>query len=206
MKNDYAWRMATIFVVVCLMAAALLTSCGGGGNTGLDSDVNASGTNDSINRGTGVLTITEDEVGSLPAWQQELLSDPGWNQGPIAQRQDTPMPAPSYEMLMDWQAQLQSDGITMAPRTAEAGKGSSWVDGTPTTGQINRGQYNIPYTPSGTVPYGCKDSGGTGSPPMMKEKKLAAEPIPVEANQAITFVLRGASASNHFNTTGGSSN
>jgi hypothetical protein len=199
--NDYAWRGVGLWLALCVSTLALLTSCGGGkANFGGDSQ-QVSETAGGAVPGTSQ-TITEDEISSLPAWQQDLLADPGWNQPPIPQRADTPMPAPSHEQLMEWQAKAQADGIISSARTSEGGKGSSYVTGYQPLGSLNRGEYNIPYTVGGTVPYGCKDSGGTGQPIHMKEKKLAAEPIPIGANQAITYVEKGITASNHFNTTG----
>jgi hypothetical protein len=37
----------------------------------------------------------------LPLWQQRQLFDPGWNQPYIPPRAGTPIPAPTYEQLME---------------------------------------------------------------------------------------------------------
>jgi hypothetical protein len=206
MKIQFHWRGVGIWLALCISTLALLTSCGGG-KANLGGDSQQVSTNPVGGAVTGESrTITEDEISSLPAWQQDLLADPGWNQPPITPRADTPMPAPSHELLLEWQAKAQAAGIESGARAAE-GKGSSHVGGFQPTGALNRGEYNIPFAPlPATVPYGCRDTGGTGQPIHMKEKKLAAEPIPIGANQAITFVEKGITASNHFNTTGGASN
>ena len=206
--NNYAWRGVGLWLALCVSTLALLTSCGGGkANFGGDGQQVSNDLVGGAAAGTSQ-TITEDEISGLPAWQQDLLADPGWNQPPIPQRVDTPMPAPSHEQLMEWQAKAQADGIVTSARTGADGKGSSYTGGfQPPTLSISRGEYNIPFAPlPATVPYGCRDTGGTGNPIKMKEKKLAAEAIPIGANQAITYVEKGITSSNHFNTTGGASN
>src|SRR5688500_4449402 len=204
MDTHYAWRGAGLGLVLCLMVLVMAASCGGGGlkvdNGGQQVSESAGGPAVATSR-----TITEDEIASLPGWQQELLADPGWNQPPIPQRAETPMPAPSHEQLLQWQEQALADGIQVALRTPEGGKGASYVLGKQDLSQvsINRAEYNIDYDPdpSATVPYGCKDSSGTNG--HMKEKKLALLPFPTEATIPITYVEKGVAAGNHFSGAGG---
>ena len=206
MKKDYAWRSSSLLLVLCMVTLAVLTSCGGGKVNVGEANPSVSSADTAVAAGA-TQTVTEDEISSLPAWQQDLLSDPGWSQPPIPVRADTPLPAPTYEMLLDWQAKAQANGIiSSAAHGAVDGKSSSWVGGVPAPGSPGLAEYNIPYDPNPavTVPYGCKDSVAKNG--HMKEKKIALQSIPTGTTAAITYVEKGVSSSNHFNATGGSSN
>lgn len=204
MKFDH-WRTRIITGAVVCMLALAGASCGGGGGVQLaENAADRGAVGAEVSRGAGLLTITEDQIGSLPQWQQDLLSDPGWDQPPIPQRADTPMPAPSHEMLMEHFAAQQAAGLDLAPRGLEgAGKGASWndPDNYIPPASVNRGEYEANH---GTVPYGCEDASLTNG--HSKERNIAVVNIPNEANQVRSYVEQGISSPNHFNTTGGSGN
>lgn len=61
--------------------------------------------------------ISEDQIGSLPAWQQEMLNQPGSSQAYIPPRGEVPTSPPTYEQLMKetQQAMNQSPGNPQQP-------------------------------------------------------------------------------------------
>ena len=87
MKTDAHWYVKLgALLLVTLMMAVMSCGGGGGGTVTMDRvDTGNGASNYDVSKGTGIL-IHEDEIASLPAWQQELLSDPGWNQPYIALR------------------------------------------------------------------------------------------------------------------------
>ena len=195
--------------LVAMMLAVVFTalSCGGGG--GGTVDLASSGTkgavvSNEISRSTGVL-VTESEIATLPAWQQELLSDSGWNQPYITPRAKTEMPAPTWEMLESFVQSERDRGLNIQPRLSSGGKGASWMDQGDFDGaeSVMLGEYDG-LARAATPAYGCNSDGSNGSDDNAFEEVIR-EGTKYQP-QAVSFVENGLSAPNWFNTAGGSGN
>jgi len=182
MESETPWRRTIRAMVACLCLAALLSACG---RHSVRNDTRDTVPAGAARKGVGLLTITQDEVGSLPQWQQDLLNDPGWNQPPIPQRTETPMPAPALPKV--------------AASSAKAVRG--WDDqcGLPNQVDIAKGEYNIACG----APIGCGAGCANGH---QLDKKISAEPTPPGTPYAVNWVCQLPSSSNFFNSTGGSAN
>ena len=206
MKTDANWCVRSLLLVLTLTLAFAALSCGGGGgNVQLDPTQNpGSNTSTSIDKGVG-LVISEDEIGSLPAWQQEMLSDPGWNQPYIAPRASTPIEPPTHELLIAETQKALEQGLELAPRVESGSKGVSWDDQgnyQPPTA-VAKGEYES-LAPNGDPQYGCNDYDGNSSDGHAIEDVISDATMVVP--QRISYVEQGISAPNHFNKNGGSGN
>jgi len=185
------------------VAAAL--SCGNGGGTlNLNPAGNGGGSGASAAAKSAGVLVTEDQIGSLPAWQQELLSDPGWNAPYIEPDPGTEIPAPTDELLWETTERELAAGLTLSPRAAEeaAAKGVSWNDqGGFTPGlSVARGEY-ASYTGVGVPPFGCNIDHANDYNSKNKGSEDAILGYPYFGPpQRISYVLRGTAANNHFVT------
>jgi len=208
MKTEANWGMRAWSFILALMVAFAASCGGGGGSVDLGSNQNDGDGGASVsNRSVGqIQLIYQEDIPSLPKWQQELLSDPGWNQPYITPRSETPVPAPSFDMLMEETRAAQERPVVTHPRvgTPESGKGVSWNDQAgyvyPTI--IDPGEYSQLY--AGAVPYGCKD--GAQANGHSRDRNIAAVSVPLEAANCISYCLQGMSSANHFNSAGGAGN
>ena len=206
MKTDANWcvRVWTLVLVITLAFAALSCGNGGGGSVNLKPGNGDSVSNGAVEKGTARL-IQEDEIGTLPSWQQEMLSDPGWNQPYIAPRADTPIEGPSYEMLMEATQKAMEKGITISPRAPSGSKSVSWDDQkdyVPPT-PVMRGEYET-LVPNGTPTFGCNSNGSNSNAGHAIEDVIDAGTMLIP--QRISYVEEGWSLANHFNETGGTGN
>ena len=211
MRTDANWcaRMGSLLLVLVLVLAAV--SCGGGsGSATLDPTQNTGITRDdsaSVDRTTGVL-VTEEEIAGLPMWQQEMLSDPGWNAPFIPPAEGTAIEAPTNELLESAIQGAMERGNTYEFRgldTAGTERGVSWDDNGDFNGvdNVGKGEYEG-LAPGATPPYGCNNS------PANSANGNAVEDIIVNTNmvvpQRVSYVLEGLSAPNYFNRVGGAGN
>jgi hypothetical protein len=91
------WSRPLIAALPTAIGLALIGgACGGGGGAvdALKPDSSVGTVPNDAARSTAIL-ITEDQIASLAARQQELLSDPGWNQPYLGAREKTPMKPPT---------------------------------------------------------------------------------------------------------------
>jgi hypothetical protein len=202
-------RLVLLISLVGLVFAAL--SCGNNSGVGV-MDATSNGGDKSLAgtpvRGTAVMnTITEDEIATLPKWQQELLADPGWNQPYIEPRADTAMPAPSYELLMSETAKVRNAPTTFAPRLGgeTGGKGVSWNKPGSWVPPTETGKGEYAQLHAGDAPWGCKDPVLTSHGHSVDEH-IAAHPYPDSASQVISYTERGNATPNHFSGSGGVGN
>ena len=192
------------------------TACGGGGSATVDLDAAGTGSGyqaSDTGRSTGRL-VTEEEIATLPAWQQELLSDPGWNQPYIEPRAATPIEPPTYEELIAATREALEAGVRLEPRQYSFGtKSASWTDQQGFAGEtLIKGEYPAeaietpgPHGLRDGIPYyGCNNDGTnesvTGN---ALEDLISQKPMPL---QRISYVFEGQSLTNFFNETGGSGN
>ena len=208
MKTDANWsvRLGLVAMVLTVVFAAL--SCGGGGGGTVDIAPNSPGLrggSDGVTKGTGVLEIREDQIATLPAWQQELLSDPGWNQPYIEPRAKTEIDPPTREMLLEDYARVMEEGIKIEPRGLSTGKSASYVDqgGFVAPASVMKGEYDL--TPRDVIPpYGCNEDGSNGVD-LNAFEDVIRDGVKNQA-QTISYVLQDTTTANWFNTTGGSGN
>lgn len=196
MKGETGWWFNTTIVVAALCALAAFTSCAGKATS-----LGAAQSSDAGKQTPAVVqVISADEIAALPQWQQDLLHDPGWNQPTIPQVAETPMPAPTQERLLASQKQTLQAGIISAARGSKA-KSASWIDGGGGGGDIAQGEsyYDCSHIPGFTS--GCWDCINNKA----FELNIKAAPTP-PGQVPITYVEKGVSSSNHFNTTGGMNN
>lgn len=207
MKTQANWPKGVLAMLLALLSGLWAVSCGGGGG-GADLGSNpGSGIHagSAPERGTGQLVlIHEEDIASLPDWQQRLLADPGWNQPYITPRGETPMPAPSHELLLAETQKALAGQAAFSPRLggeAAAGKGTSWIDQSPYVPPtvVDPGEYDTLY--GGAVPYGCKDANTANG--HSRDRNIAAYSVPLESPSAISYCKQGLTSVNHFNTTGG---
>ena len=206
MRTYANWRVRWVALSFLLTLAVAALSCGGGGgNVQLDPTQNpGSNTSTSIDKGVG-LVISEDEIGSLPVWQQEMLSDPGWNQPYIAPRECTPIEPPTHELLLAETQKALERGLELAPRVESGGKGVSWDDQgnyQPPT-PVAKGEYET-LIPSGDPQYGCNNYEGNSNNGHAIEDVIDQATMVVP--QRISYVEQGKSSPNHFNKSGGAGN
>ena len=210
MRTDANWCAKTGLVLLVLVLVLAAVSCGGGsGSVGLDPSQNNSVTRgeSDATRSTGVL-VTEDEIAGLPVWQQEMLSDPGWNAPFIPPAEGTAIEAPTNELLESELQGALERGNTYEFRgldTADTERGVSWDDNGDFNGvdNVGKGEYEG-LAPGATPPYGCNNS------PANSANGNAVEDIISNTNmvvpQRISYVLEGLSAPNYFNRVGGAGN
>jgi hypothetical protein len=148
----------------------------------------------SASTGAGPRLVMESEFGSLPALQQKLLSDPGWNQPYIAPREGTPVEPPALPDLSSAPlAQPAKSNLDLAPWLcgATAAKRASG------DGQIERGEL-VDLAPDATPAFGCN-----GNPANASDDGFAIEDIIAansEANLPSFFgVAAGIPPMNYFN-------
>ena len=208
MKSVANWYVRIGALVLVLAVAVAALACGGGGGSmNLTPSDNGSGSFASNTaKSTGVL-ITEDEIASLPAWQQELLSDPGWNQPYIEPREETPIMAPTNEFFEDTLEAYLAKGETIIPRGADTGKSVSWDDQGDFTSDlsVSRGQYDPADAGVGETPgYGCNVNHGNdfGSKDAGSDDPIVDAPY-FGPPQRISYVLEGITTPNHFNGNAG---
>jgi len=205
MRTDANWSVRAVAIAMVLALVFMALSCGGGGSATTDLGSNTAGNQSIVSSGKSIMpVVSEDEIGTLPAWQQELLSDPGWNQPYIEPTAGTPIEAPSYEMLMEMTEREMAAGMEVRPRGYSAeGKSVSWDDQGAFAGEtVVKGEYyNV--TPRGaTPPFGCNNDGSDESAQGNAiEDLIDSKPMPL---QRISYVLEGLSSPNYFNTSGGS--
>ena len=213
MKSNANWYMRVWAAALVLVLVVAALACGGGGNGVVNMNSSATNGGDAVASGvsktTGVL-VTEEQVATLPAWQQELLNDPGWNQPYIEPREGTPIEPPTNEMLEEYfEAELaKSPGLS--PRgAATGGKAASWNDqgGFTEDLDVGRGEYAT-YNGSGTPPFGCNinttndyNSKNKGSEDAIFNYSPYTGP-----SQRISYVLRGSASNNHFINSAGAGN
>ena len=206
MRSYVNWWNICIALAMLLMLAVAAFSCGGGGgNVQLDPTQNpGSNTSTSIDKGVG-LVISEDEIGSLPAWQKEMLSDPGWNQPYIAPRASTPIEPPTHELLLAETQKALERGLELAPRMESGSKGVSWDDqgNYQPPAPVAQGEYES-LAPNGDPQYGCNDYDGNSNNSHAIEDVISDATMVVP--QRISYVEQGISAPNHFNKSGGAGN
>jgi len=198
-------RLGAMLLVLALIFAAL--SCGGSGGGTVDLAVRSGGSGGSASdaqKGTAVL-ITEDEIATLPLWQQELLSDPGWNQPYIEPRAKTQIEAPTAELLIEDYQRVMEAGLRYGLHGQTSGKGASYVDqqGYVPPTSVLKGEYDLSPR-NADPPYGCNTDGANGS------GDHAFDDVIREGSQhqpqSVSFVLEATTAVNWFNTTGGAGN
>ena len=153
--------------------------------------------------------IPESEINSLPAWQRELLSDPGWNQPYIAPREGTPVVAPALSSLKEETLRAMAEGTTLNPRfTQGAGKGASWYGDSagPFPAAIAKGEYED-LLPNANPPFGCNsNAGNTSAAGNAIEDLIQATAVAnVMPNYSLSYVREGLCSSNYFNTLAGAS-
>ena len=77
MRTNANWCVRTWALALVLAMVFMALSCGGSGGASIDLSVNdgqgAVGSA-AMTKSTG-LVVTEEEIATLPAWQQEMLSD-----------------------------------------------------------------------------------------------------------------------------------
>ncbi|MBN2083117.1 PKD domain-containing protein [bacterium] len=217
MRSMFRHASMMFALTLCLVAAGLLSACGGGsaGSLALDekgSAATAAGatgpaTSDgAVTKRVGLL-ITEDEIGTLPQWQQELLSDPGWNQPYIEPRTGTELDPPTTAMLEEYTQRELEQGVSIVPRTAaqSATKTASWNDqGVFEPGwEVFHAEY-ADVARSATPLFGCNDNPENEYNGHALEDVIFAVPEPLA--HVVSYVSLGHSTANHFNATGGSGN
>ncbi|MEZ5337330.1 MAG: hypothetical protein R3F46_03620 [bacterium] len=217
MKTHVNWCRHLGLSLVALTVVFVAASCGGGGGTaGLTEQVNQTVSTNTPpvvdGRGSGTeLTVSENEIGSLSAEQQALLSDAGWNQPYIAPKSGTPIAGPSHEMLMAQLREMAERGLEMYPRGAEGEgvKGASWLDQRGFNPGVNSGLVKGQYKPADTDANGVPDFGCNASGALMADNGNSdIEDVifaygGVMLAQAISWVAEGLSTINHFNSVGG---
>jgi len=207
MKTDANWcvRIWTLVLVLTMAFAALSCGNGGGGSVNLTPGGGGNGVSSDPTNANSPQLITEEEISSLPAWQQEMLSDPGWNQPYIPPRPETAMPAPSYDMLIAETQKAMEQGINIQPRSTNSGKSASWDDQknyTPPT-NVAQGEYET-LAPNGDPGFGCNTDGSNANSGHAIEDVIDAGSMSIP--QRISYVENGWSTANYFNETGGTGN
>ena len=210
MKKSANWHAGAWALLIALAVLVAAIGCGGsgGGSLGLDPSSNGSGAGASAAVKSAGVLVTEAEIPSLPAWQQELLSDPGWNQPYIEPVPGTEIEAPTDELLWELTERELAKGLQMAPRLFDEGsssKGVSWNDqgNFNESMSVSRAEYES-YNGTGTPPWGCN----VNTTNDYNTKNKASEDAILGYDyagppQRISFVLRGTAANNWF--TSGSS-
>ncbi|MBN2081649.1 hypothetical protein JW859_05505 [bacterium] len=191
--------------IAALGAILVLSACGGGGGTAdLAGEFNTANTSSAdAAKGTAVL-VTEYEIATLPAWQQEQLADPGWNQPYIEPRPATPVEPPTPEMLMEDYERVLADGIGYARHGSSGSKGLSYLgDGGYPEDVFVKGEYNLSPRDV-TPPYGCNSNGENGIETHAFEDVILSGDS--HLSWACTAVLEAHTTSNWFNSTGGRGN
>jgi len=197
-------RAGALGLSIIILTAGL--GCSGGGTTAaLEAPGPGLAPASSAAHETAVL-ISEDEIARLPRWQQEKLSDSGWNQPYIAPREKTLIEPPTAEMLLADCQQVQSEGWRYRPRGPVSARQASWLGpDDPTPGPRLKGEYNLSPRDA-APPYGCNTDGTNGT----EDSDHALEDV-IRAGTnhlpiGLTYVLEGVSTANHFNSTGGAGN
>ena len=197
-------RLGALLLALVLLISSISCGGSGGGTVGLSARNSGPGALPSdVQKGTAIL-ITEDEIATLPAWQQELLSDPGWNQPYIEPRAKTEIEPPTPEMLMEDYNRVMEEGIRYGLHGQSSGKSASYMDQQGfALESLLKGEYNL--SPRNVdPPYGCNSDGGNGS------GVNAFDDVIREGTQhlseVISYVLEATTTVNWFNTTGGAGN
>ena len=195
------------FLALILIIAASACAGGGGGAAGLSATNNEPrAILSDAPKGTAIL-IKEDEITTLPHWQQELLSDSGWNDPYIEPRAKTQIEPPTPEMLMEDYNRVMEEGIRYGLHGQSSGKSASYMDQDGfALEQVLRGEYNLSPRDA-HPPYGCNWDGTNGSSAPVNH---AFDDVIREGTQhlseVISYVLEATTTVNWFNTTGGAGN
>jgi hypothetical protein len=211
MKTDANWcvRIGALALVLIVVLAAF--SCGSNGGFTLDPSGSGRSTANSaaneVTKSAGLIpAIPESAIGSLPAWQRELLSDAGWNQPYITPPAGTPVETPTRESLLSGTAAAMTRGVKLDPRFAEGGaKGASWTgDAPPFPQAIFRAEYSG-VAPGGTPTFGCNTNGSNTSAAGNAIEDLIVDtannnPLPT---YSLCYVREGLCTPNYFNTVAG---
>ena len=201
MKIEANWCMRIGAVVLVLMLVFAAFSCGGGGGVNLAPDKGS--TADVIKESGLIAPVSESEIATLPKWQQELLSDPGWNQPYIAPREGTPTEPPSLESLWQATAEGLEKGVELMPRAGQGSKGASWLPPQlPPSETIDKAEYQS-TAPNATPSYGCNNVLNSSSDNhALEDLILANANTGIPANR-ISYVNEGLAAVNIFNNLAG---
>jgi hypothetical protein len=203
-KRVLAIRLGVVLAIMAIVVAALGCGVGGGSLSlspaGRSGDASVSG----ANKSTGVL-ISEDQVSSLPTWQQEMLSDPGWNSPYNEPDPGTTIQPPTDEMLEELTQRQLAEGSILTPRPqkdSDSSKGVSWNEqGNFNVGlTVRRGEYET-YTGTGAPPWGCNANAGNDyTKPTKGSEDAILNYAYTNGLQRISYVLRGTAANNYFVT------
>ena len=204
-NSHWSARLGALLLVLAFILAALSCGGNGGGTVGLGiRDGGSNGSASDAGKGTAII-ISEDEIATLPLWQQELLSDPGWNQPYIEPRAKTEIEPPTSELLMEDYQRVMEEGLSYGLHGQSRGKSASYMDqgGFNQIDSVLKGEYDL--TPRNVdPPYGCNTDGANGS------GDNAFDDVIREGTQhlaeSVSYVLEATTAVNWFNTTGGSGN
>ena len=194
-------------LLLILIIEASACAGGGGGTVGLSDPNNEPRVVPSDLQKTTAILITEDEIATLPHWQQELLSDSGWNDPYIEPRAKTEIEPPTPEMLMEDYNRVMEEGIRYGLHGQSSGKSASYMDQDGFALElVLKGEYNL--SPRDVVPpYGCNWDGTNGSSAPVNH---AFDDVIREGTQhlseTVSYVLQGVTEANYFNTTGGAGN
>jgi len=204
MKSVANWYVRIGALVLVLAVAVAALACGGnGGSTNLSPTGNNPGASASAATKSAGVVVTESEIPNLPAWQQELLSDQGWNQPFIDPREDTPIVAPTNDMFEETLKNDMASVNDLDPHsTGSVSKGASWRDpkGFDPAITAGRGQYNpADAGPNETPGFGCNVNHGNEYSDSGSDDPILAKITFGSANQRISYVVQGLTSPNIFN-------
>ena len=195
MRTEANWCVRVMVLIMALTLSAVAMSCGGNGPS---SDLSTSAA-----KSTQPATVSEDGIGDLPAWQQAMLSDPGWNQPYIAPREGTPVSAPSLEDLIAGTEAKINDATVVTPRGFETSeKGASWVPPVTTGKNIQVAEYEN-YTRTQSPAYGCNGDTTNQAPNGHALEDLMLLNTELMPAYRASYVNEGQAPINYFNSTAG---
>jgi hypothetical protein len=197
-------------LALALAIVMLALSCGGNMGAGLHrtDGSNAGSLADGAYKSAGLIrAVPESEIGALPAWQQKLLSDPGWNQPYITPPAGTLVAAPSLASLGAETTRAMARGVKLNPRFAQsAAKGASWTGdhAGPFNPSIATAEYET-LAPNADPPFGCNNDAGNSANGHAIEDLInaTAAASPALPTYAVSYVREGLCAANYFNTLAG---
>ncbi|MBN2081425.1 hypothetical protein JW859_04365 [bacterium] len=193
-----------LLIMITLALAAVTYGCGGTANTpgdaGLNSGTEPPITDVPVDGIPQVIRHTADNVETTFTYR---ASDPGWAQSYIEPRAETPLPAPTYEMLMEFTAAARERDSAAGPRPTTAQSANKLASGGHKGATIVQGEYNL-SPPDVDPPYGCNSNGVNSHDTHALEDVISAAVKTLSF--AISYVLDGSTSMNWFNTTGGATN